>query len=200
MLVHGFVPVSRANGPGRRAVLWFQGCTLNCSGCWNPASHPFDGGSPTAVNDIIQRVIGLHRAGDIDGLTFSGGEPMQQACSVLELIEGLRAAGASSLSFGMFTGYTLHELERGRFFTFEDSPDKIATWELIRSHLDFAVMGRYNRLAPVTLPLRSSRNQRLQLFTARYQQNDFGEPIVEVSIGQDGVTTLTGFPLLGIPA
>jgi anaerobic ribonucleoside-triphosphate reductase activating protein len=99
----------------------------------------------------------------------------------------------------MFTGYTLHELERGRFFTFEDCPDKIATWELIRTHLDFAVMGRYNRLAPATLPLRSSRNQRLHLFTTRYQQSDFGEPIVEVSIGQDGATTVTGFPLLGIP-
>jgi anaerobic ribonucleoside-triphosphate reductase activating protein len=118
---------------------------------------------------------------------------------VLELIEGLRGAGATSLSFGMFTGYTLRELERGRYFTFEDRPDKIATWELIRPHLDFAVMGRYNRLAPAALPLRSSRNQRLQLFTSRYQQSDFGEPIVEVSIGQDGVTTLTGFPLLGIP-
>ena len=46
MLVHGFVPVSRANGPGRRAVLWFQGCTLNCPGCWNQASHPFEG-APT---------------------------------------------------------------------------------------------------------------------------------------------------------
>jgi anaerobic ribonucleoside-triphosphate reductase activating protein len=199
MLVHGFVPVSRANGPGRRAVLWFQGCTLNCSGCWNPASHPFEGGSPTDPNDVIQRVTALYRAGDIDGLTFSGGEPMQQACSLLKLIEGLREAGATSLSFGMFTGYTLHELERGRFVTFEDCPDKIATWELIRPHLDFAVMGRYNRLTPVALPLRSSRNQRLQLFTTRYQQSDFGEPIVEVSIGQEGVTTVTGFPLLGIP-
>ena len=98
----------------------------------------------------------------------------------------------------MFTGYTLHELERGRFFTFEDCPDKMATWELIRMHLDFAVMGRYNRLSPVALPLRSSRNQRLQLFTNRYQQSDFGEPTVEC-IGQDGATTVTGFPLSGIP-
>jgi anaerobic ribonucleoside-triphosphate reductase activating protein len=155
--------------------------------------------SPTGGNDIIQRVTTLHRAGEIDGLTFSGGEPIQQACSVLELIERLRVAGATSLSFGMFTGYTLRELELGRFFTFEDCPDKIATWELIRAHLDFAVMGRYNRLAPAALPLRSSRNQRLQLFTTRYQQRDFGEPIVEVSIGQDGATTVTGFPLLGIP-
>ena len=195
MLVHGFVPVSHANGPGRRAVLWFQGCTLNCSGCWNPASHPFKGVSPTDVNDIVQRVIALYRAGDIEGLTFSGGEPMQQPSSMLELIERLRETGASSLSFGMFTGYTLHELERGRFFTFEDCPDKIATWELIRTHLDFAVMGRYNRLAPVALPLRSSRNQRLQLFTTRYQQSDFGDPIVEVSIGQDGATTVRVCPI-----
>jgi anaerobic ribonucleoside-triphosphate reductase activating protein len=200
MLVHGFVPVSRANGPGRRAVLWFQGCTLNCSGCWNPASHPFEGVSPTDVSEIIQRVITLHRAGEIEGLTLSGGEPMQQPSSMLELIEALREAGAASLSFGMFTGYTLHELERGRFFTFEECQDKIATWELIRSHLDFAVTGRYNRFAPAVLPLRSSRNQRLQLFTTRYHHGDFGEPIVEVSIGQGGAAIVTGFPLLGIPA
>jgi anaerobic ribonucleoside-triphosphate reductase activating protein len=199
MFVHGFLPVSRANGPGRRAVLWFQGCTLNCPGCWNPASHPFEGGSPTDPNDIIQRVIALHRAGDIDGLTFSGGEPMQQASSLLKLIEGLRQTGAKALSFGMFTGYTLHELERGRFFAFEDCPDKIATWQMIRRHLDFAVMGRYNRFAPVALPLRSSRNQHLRLFTTRYQQIDFGEPLVEVSIGPDAVGTITGFPLLGMP-
>jgi hypothetical protein len=71
---------------------------------------------------------------------------------------------------------------------------------LIRAQLDFAVMGRYNRLAPVALPLRSSGNQRLNLFTTRYQQSDFAEPVVEVSIEQDGLTTITGFPLLGIPA
>ena len=51
MLVHGFVPVSRANGPGRRAVLWFQGCTLNCPGCLNQASHPFEG-APTDDDEV----------------------------------------------------------------------------------------------------------------------------------------------------
>ena len=75
MLVHGFVPVSRANGPGRRAVLWFQGCNLNCPKCWNQASHPFEG-APTDGSDIVRRVLALHRAREIEGLTFSGGEPM----------------------------------------------------------------------------------------------------------------------------
>jgi anaerobic ribonucleoside-triphosphate reductase activating protein len=105
MLVHGFVPVSRANGPGRRAVLWFQGCNLNCPECWNQASHPFEGAPSDDGSDIVRRVLALHHAGEIEGLTFSGGEPMQQASSVLELIERLREADAPRpLTFGMFTG------------------------------------------------------------------------------------------------
>ncbi len=199
MLVHGFVPVSRANGPGRRAVLWVQGCTLNCDSCFNWASHPFEG-EPTDGSDIIRRVLTLQHAGQIEGLTFSGGEPMQQASSLLELIERLRAGSPTPLSFGMFTGYTLEELERGQYFTFEECLDKIATWRLIRARLDFAVAGRYNRLAPVALPMRSSRNQRLHLFTTRYREGDFAEPTVEVSIEEDGSATVTGLPLLGVPA
>lgn len=199
MLVHGFVPVSRANGPGPRAVLWVQGCTLNCDSCFNRASHPFEG-EATDGSDIIRRVLTLQHAGQIEGLTFSGGEPMQQASSLLELIERLRASSPTPLSLGMFTGYTLEELERGQYFTFEKCLDKIATWRLIRARLDFAVAGRYNRLAPVALPMRSSRNQRLHLFTTRYREGDFAEPTVEVSIEADGAATVTGFPVLGVPA
>jgi len=42
MLVHSMLPRSTANGPGERAVVWFQGCDLRCSGCWNPRTHGFD--------------------------------------------------------------------------------------------------------------------------------------------------------------
>lgn len=30
MLVHARIDSSQVNGPGNRAVLWFQGCSLNC--------------------------------------------------------------------------------------------------------------------------------------------------------------------------
>jgi anaerobic ribonucleoside-triphosphate reductase activating protein len=200
MLVHGFVPVSRANGPGRRAVLWFQGCTLRCPGCFNQASHPFEG-APTDASEIIRRVLALLHSGEIEGLTFSGGEPMQQASSVLELIERLREADATPpLTFGMFTGYTVGELDQGRYFTFNECPEKTTVWQQIRDRLDFAVMGRYNRLAPGTQPMRSSRNQKLHLFTTRYEESDFGEQLVEVSIEENGAATITGFPVLGCPA
>ena len=136
--------------------------------------------------DIVRRVLALHHAGEIEGLTFSGGEPMKQASSVLGLIERLREADATPpLTFGMFTGYTVGELDQGRYFTFNECPEKTMVWEQIRDRLDFAVMGRYNRFAPGTQPLRSSRNQKLHLFTARYEASDFDEQNVEVSIDEN---------------
>lgn len=200
MLIHGFVPVSRANGPGRRAVLWFQGCTLGCASCWNQAALPFEG-MPTddGGDEIVARVSALYAVGSIEGMTFSGGEPMQQAGSLLRLIQKMRERVGAGLSLGMFTGYTLRELEGGRYFTFEECGDKASTWQSIRGHLDFTVMGRYNANLPAILPLRTSRNQQLHLFTARYQEGDFEEQIVEVSIETSGAATLTGFPVLGLP-
>jgi anaerobic ribonucleoside-triphosphate reductase activating protein len=196
MLIHAFVPVSRANGPGRRAVLWFQGCALGCSSCWNQTALPFEG-TPTEGQEIVERVLALHQADLIEGLTFSGGEPMQQPQSMLGLIERLHEGGGAELSFGMFTGYTLGELERGHYFTFEECADKTTLWQTIRAHLDFAVMGRYNVNAPVNLPMLTSRNQRLHLFSSRYRESDFDEQMVEISIEDSGAASVSGFPVLG---
>ena len=35
MQVHAVMACSLVNGPGRRTVVWFQGCKLSCPGCWN---------------------------------------------------------------------------------------------------------------------------------------------------------------------
>jgi len=37
--LHAFLPRSRANGPGWRSVVWVQGCSLGCPGCFNPQTH-----------------------------------------------------------------------------------------------------------------------------------------------------------------
>lgn len=65
--------------------------------------------------------------------------------------------------------------------------------------LDFAVMGRYNPAQPCDKPLRTSRNQRLRLFSARYTERDFGPPLVEITIGDAGAGLITGFPTRGMP-
>jgi hypothetical protein len=113
MLLHALIPASRANGPGLRAVVFFQGCTLACRGCFNPDTHPYTG-TEVAAEAVAERLLRAHKEHGVEGVTFSGGEPMQQADSLLRLIQGLRRQ-APELSFGLFSGYSDLELVLGRY-------------------------------------------------------------------------------------
>ena len=200
MLLHAMIPASRANGPGLRAVVFFQGCTLGCENCFNPTTHVFQG-IEVAPEKVVEALVEAHREHVLEGITFSGGEPMQQAESLLALVRTLRSR-APELSFGMFSGYTERELDDGRYAIWHcklEAQKKRSLWEAIRAHLDFAVLGRFNYLRPGTAPLRSSCNQVLRLFTNRYTEADFGEQLVEVSIREDGRAEVTGFPVLSLP-
>jgi hypothetical protein len=118
------------------------------------------------------------------------------------------------LSFGMFTGYNLEELEEGRFkfrlttSTIEDEvdgesaswtsepADTASCWRQIHGLLDFAVAGRFQESKTSTVaPMRSSSNQQLHLFSARYVESDFPRQSVEITIRPGGLTTITGFPV-----
>ena len=199
MLLHAFIPASRANGPGLRAVIYFQGCSLQCPGCWNPRSHRFTGTDVHAA-DLLRQIESAMSRSPLEGVTFSGGEPMQQVQAVLELMSGIRAA-APSLSIGMFTGYTEAELDGGDYATRlkTQALDRRELWRIARGYLDFAIMGRYDRTHAGVAPLRTSANQRLKLFSRRYREEEFAEQLVEVGIDQTGTAVLTGFPILGPP-
>ena len=94
MLVHSMLAWSTVNGPGARAVVWFQGCDL--------LSQLLESGDACEVGDWILACPG------IEGVTFSGGEPFQQAPALLELCEYVKLR-RPSLSIGVFSGYTLRE-------------------------------------------------------------------------------------------
>ena len=200
MLLHALIPASRANGPGLRAVVFFQGCEVGCVGCWNPKSHQFRGPEVT-VDVVAQEVLKSRQEHSLEGVTFSGGEPMQQADSLLRLIRCLRQQ-APELSFGMFSGYTEHELDQGQYWIWGDSSSeqyRKHLWQEIRACLDFAILGRFNQALPGNMPLRTSRNQVLRLFTDSYTPDDFSEQLTEVSIQESGRAEVTGFPTLGLP-
>jgi anaerobic ribonucleoside-triphosphate reductase activating protein len=200
MLLHALIPASRANGPGLRGVVFFQGCTLRCRGCWNPQSHPFCGSEMT-VDAVAREVLRAHAAHSLEGVTFSGGEPMQQADSLLGLMHSLRRQ-APDLSFGMFSGYAEHELTKGQYWVRGNDSSKRRRkhlWQEIRACLDFAILGRFDQAQPSNMPLRTSPNQALRLFTNRYTPADFSEQLTEVSIKEDGKLEITGFPTLGLP-
>ena len=200
MLLHAFIPASRANGPGLRAVVFFQGCTLACPGCFNPDTHPFTGTEVTA-DAVAERVISAHKDHGVEGITFTGGEPMQQAPSLLELMQTLRRR-VPSLSFGMFSGYSDLELVLGRYSIWGrdySEEDRRRLWQGIREHLDFAVLGRFNEAQPCGMPLRTSRSKALRMLSSRYGVKDYAPQSVEVIIHSDGRAQVTGFPILGSP-
>ncbi len=200
MLLHAFIPASRANGPGLRAVVFFQGCTLACRGCFNPETHSFVGTEVT-VDAVADKVLRAHKEHGVEGVTFTGGEPMQQAPALLELTQTLRLR-VPSLSFGLFSGYSDLELVLGRYSIWgrdRSEPDRRRLWEEIREHLDFAVLGRFNQAQPSGLPLRTSRSKALRMLSSRYSVKDYGPQSVEVIIHSDGRAEVTGFPILGVP-
>lgn len=194
MFIHNVVEYTRSNGPGQRAAVWFSGCTLRCTGCWNEETHAHGKGTDIEVVELSDRLLAIE---GIEGITFSGGEPMQQAFRLYQLMSLIRSK-RPEMSFGMYTGYTQRELEAGRFdefFAGQMIPSYPMEWNRVKSHLDFAVMGRYNQLLRTSnLPLRGSSNQELVLFSDRYSLSSFEEQFVEITINPNN-TTLTGFPI-----
>lgn len=199
MLIHGFVGRSRVNGPGVRAVVYFQGCTLGCRCCWNADTHSFIGEERT-VGEVVSLVQRAHEEHTLEGIAFSGGEPMQQAPEFLALVELLHNR-LPSLSFSMYSGYSQWELDGGLYWcrTQFEKAEKQQIWRILQVHLDFAVLGRYVASRPSVLPLRTSTNQTLTLFSKRYCEEDFEQQGFEIQIDAGGLVQVTGFPVAGLP-
>ena len=214
MRVHSVMQGSRANGPGLRSVVWFQGCGMAplCPGCQNPLTHSFTkGGFDVTPEDLAVQVVREAAVGT-EGITISGGEPMHQGLSLYAFMSMIRAI-RPSWNIGLFTGYTLTELTCGQYDLREPLPNlgtqehaKACLWEYqIKDALTFAVTGRYDRTRPVVdvdyslsphKRLCSSLNQTLWLFRSRYNYEDFPALTMEVSIDDTGFTTITGFPVV----
>lgn len=196
MLIHDKIASTRANGPGNRAGIWVQGCSLGCKGCWNPNTHLFNAKQDVDIFAIEDWILGLK---DIEGVTWSGGEPMQQAPSLWLVMKRVHEQ-RPDLSFGMYTGYTLGELQEGRWkwkSALDDSwvRGTADLWLKVKEHLDFAILGRYNQLVQVTdQPLIGSANQKVEFFTDRYSQKDLSQQVIEFTISPGKITT-TGFPV-----
>jgi len=175
--LHAFLPSSRANGPGWRAVIWTQGCSLACPGCFNPATHDPAGGRLVSVAALARRLRAL---GDrIEGVTISGGEPLQQAQAVLTLLEQLRRE--TRLSVLLFSGYTWEEILA--------RPDA-ARWV---GCVDVLIAGRYDARQRLARSLRGSANQTVHFLTSRYTPADLETvPDAEVVLAADGTLRLTG--------
>ena len=170
---------SRANGPGLRDVFWVTGCSIGCPGCINPqfldprAGERVDAG---AIQSLISR-----RRDQVEGITFSGGEPTEQAEAVGLIARHARQLG---LSVVLFTGKTLEACRRR------------ADCAALLDFCDLVVAGPY--VAPLWQPgspLLGSLNQTLHFLTERYRPGDLQTiPNLEIRLGRSQVA-VTGYRL-----
>ena len=137
---------SIVDGEGLRAVVWTQGCPHDCPGCHNPQTHPFDGGTSVA-SEILLKQLKAHFY--LDGVTFSGGEPMAQAAACGELAQAVHQLG---MNVWCYTGYTWEALMEAQ------DPDQ----RMFLEQIDVLIDGPF-LLAQKSLNLRfrGSANQRL---------------------------------------
>ncbi len=178
--IHAVLERSRVNGPGTRLVVFFQGCSRACEGCFNPETHSFE----ERERVTPEALLGKYLSKGLEGLTVSGGEPFMQPSGLRRLL-GL--AVASDLTTLVYTGFTIEEILK--------DPAKAGCLE----YIDVLVDGPFDlRLAEPTLLARGSSNQRIHLLTARYSMEDLYMPAkAEVIIGADGQVRKTGFSSLG---
>ncbi|HEX2980616.1 MAG TPA: 4Fe-4S single cluster domain-containing protein [Anaerolineaceae bacterium] len=182
--VHRFLPGSYANGPGYRAVLWLQGCTLGCPGCFNPETHTAQAGEWIDVEALVEQIILLQNR--IEGLTISGGEPLQQIDGLTSLLESLRER--THLSTLVFTGFAWDEVNR------------MPRGERLLRSIDVLIAGRFKAEQRLARGLRGSNNKTVHFLTERYSAADLERiPDGEIVIQPDGSMDLSGIDPLHWP-
>ena len=148
---------------------------MGCPGCFNPQTHSRDGASETLeVAEVMERVL----AAGTEGLTVSGGEPLQQAEAVVALLEAARQAELSTL---LFTGLTWEEIQR--------LPQATGIMRCV----DVLLAGRYVAERRVAHGLLGSDNQTVHLLSPRHTLEEIAAtPEAEVVILPDGRVVFSG--------
>ena len=167
-------PISLANGPGRRYTVWVQGCSIHCPGChnvdtWDPAK-----GFDKSVDDLVKDVQAIE---DLDGITITGGEPLDQFDLVYEFCSKM----FGKMSVFLTTGYTLEQIYYRRMV------------KIVRV-LDILCSGPFIKTMICDGQWKGSSNQDVTAFT-ELGESQLNMPVIskEIIIDKSGSVLTTGF-------
>lgn len=132
------------DGPGFRTTVYAAGCKHHCPGCHNPQSWDRTNGWLASVDEVARQLL----ADPFANITFSGGDPLEQAEAFTALARQIREH--SKKTIWCYTGYRFEEVCRSR---------RLAQ---ILPYIDVLVDGRFiQHLQEPGLLFRGSNNQRL---------------------------------------
>ena len=176
-----------ALGPGVRAGIWVQGCTIGCHGCLARDTWEARPERAVPVADVLAWLAGLPEP--LDGVTVSGGEPLQQPGPLGELLRGVHEwRGDRPVDVLLYTGLPWSRARRV----------PATAW------CDAVIAGPYvARRNRGELPLRGSANQRVvpltELGRQRYGPAATLPPRSLQASVVDGRLWLIGIPRAGEP-
>ena len=184
-----FLAATAAEGPGLRAAVWVQGCSVKCPGCFNPHLWSERGGRDDAPATIAAEWVAATQDAGAEGITLLGGEPFDQAAAMAIVARAFRDAGLTVMTF---TGYTLDQLQ-----TWGAERDDIRS---LLEATDLLADGPYLADRPDSArPWIGSTNQGLRALTPAYRdviagiERAGGQDRLEIRIARDGTIAVNGW-------
>ena len=178
LYIHDFIPVTEVEGPGKRACIWVQGCSIRCKSCMVPHTWKRHEGRPVLINDLFEQLLSNQ---EIEGLTVLGGEPMDQAGALLSLLTKVKEIGLSVI---VFTGYYLEQLTGKAQKQIIELCDLLVDGPYVKSLTDFS------------RPWIGSKNQQIYFLTDKYshlkEQLKIENQSIEIRITANGEIKING--------
>ena len=177
--VYKIIKSTQVEGPGKRFCIWVQGCNKRCVGCWAKETWEFGVGEKYSVDDLYTQILSVK---DIEGVTFLGGEPFEQAQELAVLAKKIKAL---NLSIVCFTGYTIDEIKSKNNFAMND----------LLAQVDLLIDGGFEQENfDLTRPWVGSLNQRYLFLTDFYSPEILAKykNKIEARINKDGRLEING--------
>lgn len=134
-------------GPGKRIGVWLQGCIHKCDKCINKELWSQKEQNFIPCDVLYECMKKVYETNQVDGITFTGGDPLLQSEELLELVKKIKQ---DKLEILVYTGYEqkdIQKMDRGR--------------ELL-DNIDVLIDGKYiDELNIDNLALRGSSNQNI---------------------------------------
>ena len=177
--VFKIIEKTTAEGPGIRFCIWVQGCSRHCKGCYAKNTWDKTKGTKISTDELFSLI---QKQKEIEGVTFLGGEPFEQAESLSELAKKIKNIG---LSLVTFTGNTYDDLKAKN--------DKHINKLL--ENTDLLIDGEFQEdNITYSRPWVGSTNQRYIFLTNRYSDADIknAKNKVEIRISKNGKIFMNG--------
>jgi anaerobic ribonucleoside-triphosphate reductase activating protein len=112
MNYHTIMHEDMRNGDGLRVVLFVSGCTHNCPECHNPQTHDPNSGVKFDT-DALDEILECLNNDYIDGITFSGGDPLHEFnLDGIKFLASLVRTAYPEKTIWLYTGYTWESIQQ----------------------------------------------------------------------------------------